>query len=212
MADTEEEEAPYVRIRVSPEQKRRWREFAEEHHYGTISGLVPEVVESAIDDEWVLQSDSSVSVEQADLGIGEIKEETETLKPKIDDLITHGMGTEDDQLSHNELVELSTKCEDRLPAVRDEEHRKTILYLMKYHHDPMDVEKYETVGTIADYFGKDKHEVWQALEYLESVGSARVHSVVIESVRHWYVKDPDAEMRSRVEDCLESEEWNLKHE
>lgn len=54
------------------------------HHYGIISGLVREAVENTIDDEWVLQSDSSVSVDHGELGIAEI----ETLNVKIGNLIT----------------------------------------------------------------------------------------------------------------------------
>jgi predicted transcriptional regulator len=105
------------------------------------------------------------------------------------------MWTEEDELSHDELVELSAKCEDQLPVVHDEEHLRAIWDLMMDHRDPLDVEKDRTVGTISDYFGRDKHEVWQALEYLESVGSTRVRSVVIESLRHWHRKDPDVEIR-----------------
>jgi hypothetical protein len=70
-----------------PQQKRWWK-YAGEHHYGTISGLVREAVENTVDDEWILQSDSSVSVEQGDLGIDEIKDEMETLNVKSDDLTT----------------------------------------------------------------------------------------------------------------------------
>ncbi|MFU1780564.1 hypothetical protein ACM16X_04190 [Haloarcula japonica] len=203
MADAEEEEAPYVRVRRSPEQKRRWREYAEEHHHGTISGLVREAVENTISDEWMLRSESSVSIDRDDLGIDELREEMETVNSKIDDLIVHGLGAEDDELSHDELVELSAKCEDRLPKVRDEGHLEAILELARDHRDPLDVEKYGTVGEVADYLGVDKHEAWQALEYLESVGSARVRSVVIESVRHWYIRDPDTEMREGVEAYLD---------
>jgi hypothetical protein len=208
MADAEDEEAPYVRLRVSPEQKRRWREYAEEHHYGTISGLIREAVENTIDDEWILQSDSSVSVDQGDLGIDEIKDNMETLNAKIDNLITHGMGTEDDKLSHDDLVELSTKCEEQLPVVRDEEHLRAILEFKSDYPRLTDREKYGTVDGIASYFDKDKTEVWQALQYLENVGSARVRSVVHMSARHWYIKDPDAEMRSDIEDYMQSDEFH----
>lgn len=89
------------------------------------------------------------------------------------------MWAEDD-----ELVELSTKFEDRLPVVCDEEHLRATRDLMMDHHNPLDVEGNNTVGTIADSFGRDKHEVWQALGYLELVGFARVRPVVIKNVRH----------------------------
>jgi predicted DNA-binding protein len=204
MANTEGE-APYIRVRLPPEQKQRWREYAEEHHHGTISGLVREAVENTIDDEWVLQSESSRDIDLDELGLDELKGEIETVNSKIDELIVHGLGVEDDQLSQDELVELSAKCEDRLPEVRGEEHLRTILELVRDHQIPIDMDKYGTVDEISNYFKRDQHEVWQALEYLESVGSARVQSVVIESIRHWYIQNPDVEMREEVEEYLTHE-------
>jgi predicted DNA-binding protein len=123
MANTEDE-APYIRVRLPPEQKQRWREYAEEHHHETISGLVRDAVENTIDDEWVLQSESSRNIDMDELGLDELKGKIETVNSKIDELIVHGLGVEDDQLSQDELVELSAKCEDRLPEVRGEEHLK----------------------------------------------------------------------------------------
>lgn len=202
MADAEEE-APYVRVRISPDQKRRWREYAEEHHHGTISGLVREAVENTISDEWVLRSETSVSVDRDDLGINELIEEMEIVNSKIDELVVHGLGAEDDELSHDELVELSAKCEDALPKARGEEHFEAVLELARDYPNLIDVKTYGTVEEVSDYMRLDKHEAWQALEYLESVGSARVQSVVIDSVRHWYIRDPNVEMDEEVETYLD---------
>jgi hypothetical protein len=93
----------------------------------------------------------------------------ETLNAKIDDLITHEVRTEDYELSHDELVDLSSKCEDRLPVVHDEEHLRAILDLMKDHLDPLDVEKAVpsapqpiTLGETGTRFGK-RLSIWSQL-------------------------------------------------
>lgn len=193
--------SPHVRIRIKPEKKKQWLEYAEEHHQGNLTDLIKEAVDSTIDDVWVLKGDTEPEVD-IDLGgldgdVGEILQRIQAIETQLDDISlqdTGGTANEEERLNREELISLADRCHDQLPLVADGDQLIEISSMVA-GIEQADVSRLTgTASDIANAIDESEHRVRQALIFLEKQQNANISSIIYDGIRRWYEVNPRIEI------------------
>ena len=206
--DSEEDVSPHVRLRIEPEQKKKWLDFIEDSdNYTTLTDLIKTSVSNTIDSKWVLvdgDRDESVPNDLTD-SIDEIDSRLDVIETQLDDAVLGDADPSEQRLTEQELMDLARVCHDNLPLVQDAGHLRDLSthYDIKLSSD-IQAKVSGTAQDISAHISEPVDHVRNALIYLERQETANVESVVHEGTRRWFEKDPNADRN--IESRLEFEE------
>lgn len=207
MAEQDGDISPHVRIRIDPERKREWLEYADENDL-SLTDLIKTAVDNTISDTWVLESDVErsdmgevdVDLDGVDDGIDEVLERLTAIESQLDGVTLQDTG-DIETPDRNELIQLANRCHNHLPKVRDGDHLREISSRIV---TPDGTEVPQLTGTaedIARELGEDQERVRQALIFLEQEQHANISSVIQEGIRRWYEVDPSVGLDDPLEDA-----------
>lgn len=212
-ADTESDRdlddiSPHIRIRIDPEKKLKWLQYADENNL-SLTDLIKEAVDNTIDDEWVLESqrrsnlpDIDLELSTLDTNFDEVVSRLESIETQLDDVTLSGTGAEDatEYLERQELISHSSRCLEKLPKVPDGESLIELTSQMAGY----DAEEVPTLtGTapdVAKALGENEIHVRQALIFLEKEQHANVSSIVHDGIRRWYEVNPQLDLDEVIEE------------
>lgn len=205
--------SPNIRIRITPEKKLKWLEYADENDL-TLTDLIKEAVDNTIDDEWVLESQTQTELEDVDLDLSaldtnfdEVVSRLESIETQLDDVTLSGTGVEEatEYLDRQELISLSSRCVEKLPEVPDGESLIKLTSEMA-GYDAAEVPTLTGAAPdIAKALDENEIHVRQALIFLEKEQHANVSSIIHEGIRRWYEVNPQIDLEAVVED-IETDE------
>ena len=226
--------SPHVRIRVDPQTKKEWIEYAENHHNGNLTALIKHAVNNTISDTWVLENeyrpDAEIDTSELEEGVTEITDRLSVVERKLDDLALQSGEKPESDFNRDEIIKLAHHCQDLLPRLQSEIQFPPLQkgYSVKSGEVPDDfLERIPSDGgehtlsqirakitgraeDLADALDKPPHQVRQALAFLEQTETGLlVESTVDAGERRWFVRDPDA---SPDFDFLEGNHLNQQSE
>ena len=212
-----EDISPHIRIRIDPQKKKEWLEYAEKHHHGNLTGLIKHAVDNTIGDTWVLKdkhhSGTETDTSELEEGVTEITDRLSVVERKLDDLALHSSEESDSEFSRDELIKLANRCQDLLPRLQSEIQFPSLRqgFSVQLREVPDDFlqdgpsksskntlarSRAKITGRaedLADALDKPSHQVRQALAFLEQTETgAVVESTIDEGERRWFIRDPDA--------------------
>jgi len=100
MAEQDGDISPHVRIRIDPERKREWLEYADENDL-SLTDLIKTAVDNTISDTWVLESEVErsdvgevdVDLDGVDDGIDEVLERLTAIESQLDRVTLQDTGS-----------------------------------------------------------------------------------------------------------------------
>lgn len=215
--DELEEISPHIRIRIDPRKKKKWVEYADEHHHGNLTDLIKDAVENTIDDTWVLAEKHQIKTDfdTSDLeeGISEVNDRLSVIEQQINDLSLQSNETSATDFSRDEIIKLANNCHDLLPRLQSEIQFPPLQRSLSIDLNDIPKEYEQEVKTnnatnplasirakitgrpedLADALDEPVHHVRQSLIFLEqSETGSQVESTIDEGERRWFVRDPDA--------------------
>jgi hypothetical protein len=210
--------SPHIRIRIKPQKKKEWLEYAEEHHHGNLTDLLKDAVDNTISDNWVLEDkhspETEIDTSELEEGVTEINDRLSVVERKLDDLTLQSSEDSEPNLGRDDLIKLANRCHDLLPRLQSEVQFPPLQQSLsvqpedlssKFEQDIQSERKEDSIHSIrakmtgraediANAFEKPTHHVRQALIFLEeSETGALIESTVDEGVRRWFIRDPDAD-------------------
>lgn len=223
-----EDISPHIRIRIAPQKKKQWIEYADEHHHGNLTDLIKDAVDNTISDNWILEEKSQAG---ADLDTSELEEEvSETnarlsvIEQKLDDLSLQSDEPSESELTRDDIIKIANNCHDLLPRVQNDTQLPPLQQALSINIDDIPEEHVqemqsgavpETVESIraqmtgrpdeiADALDESIPHVRQALIFLEqSETGSIVNSVIDQGERRWFVRHHEA--RSNFDFIKEAE-------
>lgn len=196
----------YIQIQISASTKEKWREYAENQHHGTLTGLIKDAVNNTISDDWVLRSEGDVEIDAESLGISDIEEKIDVINDKLDRVLISDIDDAleediDDQerrdVEETDIIEMAAQTQDILPRCRDEDQLHRLVKASR--HRDTDVralvdndDRWPTLGSIneiANELDVSRAAAWSAVEKVEG-GSRQVRSVVIDGEQRFFIRDP----------------------
>ncbi|WP_152529757.1 hypothetical protein [Candidatus Halobonum tyrrellensis] len=190
--------SPHVHAKVGEETKKRWLEYAHEHHRGNLSSLIVEAVDQTISDHWVLESEAQSKTENIDVDLSGVDEELEdvqeqliVLSRQIDGLTVADATGGEKELEESELIRLANLIYDTLPSAPSE---WAFTHLMKYWSELEPKHRPKISGNaddLADYHEESRYHIQDAAIYLENKDES-VKSVIDSGIRRWYIHRPDS--------------------
>lgn len=211
-----EDISPHIRIRIDPQNKKDWIEYAEEHHHGNLTDLIKHAVENTISDTWVLEdkhhSETEIDTSDLEEGMSEITGKLSVVERKLDDLSLQSGEEPESNLSRDELMKLALRCQDLLPRLQSEIQFPPIqqgfsVQLQEVPSDFLQNDQSESseqtlariraritgrAEDLADALDKPTYQVRQALAFLEQTETGSpVESTIDDGERRWFIRDPD---------------------
>lgn len=206
-----EDVSPHVRIRVHPEQKREWLEYADNNNL-SLTDLIKDSVENTISDEWVLASEAEADLDLSEIDFGDLEEDMEEVKSTLEafkehlDTLTVDGRDSEEFLNRGELLSLAERVQTNLPVVNDGD------MLIEMCENVLHVQEDQVPWftgraiDIARTIGEPEGHVRQTLIWLESDQQvSNVSSIIHEGERRWYEVDP----HKTVDEALEQLEDDL---
>ena len=211
--DSKPDVSPHVRLRIEPEQKKKWLEFLDDSdEYTTLTDLIKTSVNNTINGKWVLvgdDRDESVPNELAE-SIEAIDSRLDVIETQLDSAVLGEADPSDQQLSEQELMDLARLCHDNLPIVQDGNHLRDLTPYFDLQL-PLDLQA-KITGTaqaISAHINEPTDHVRNALIYLEHQETANVESIIHDGTRRWFEKDPtverDIESRLELQDAVDED-------
>lgn len=206
-----EDISPHIRIRINPEQKRDWLEYADNNNL-TLTDLVKDSVENTISDDWVLASEAESDFDFGDLDFGDLEEDMQEVKSmlqafetQLDDITVAESTTDEELLERHELLPLSERVQDQLPEVSDGdaliELGKNVIELHE-HQIPWFTGRARDIAKAID---EPENHVRQALIWMESEQVSNVSSIIYDGERRWYEVNPNKTVDETLEQLTEDD-------
>ena len=212
-----EDISPHVRIRIDPEKKKNWIEYAEKHHHGNLTDLIKHAVDNTVEDTWVLADkhhpEMGIDTSELEEGVSEVTDRLSVVEQKLDDLALHSSDESESELSRDEVMKLAHRCHDLLPRLQSEIQFPSVQqgFSVQLREVPDDfLQSSQSKGDgdtlarirsritgraedLADALDEPSYQVRQALIFLEQTETGSpVESIVNEGERRWFIRDPDA--------------------
>lgn len=215
--DDLEDVSPHVRIRIDPEKKKNWVEYAEKHHHGNLTDLIKHAVDNTIEETWVLADnhhpETEIDPSELEEGVTEITDRLSVVEQKLDDLALHSSDESESELSRDEIMKLAHRCHDLLPRLQSEIQFPSLQqgFSVQLREVPEDfLQDDQSNGStntlarirakitgraedLADALDEPSYQVRQALIFLEQTETGSlIESTIHEGERRWFIRDPDA--------------------
>lgn len=192
-----------LNVRVSPSKKEEWKDALEEGE--TLTSLVQRAVDHEVRDDYVPRSalediqgsgETEVDFTEVTSKISELQNAVGSLQDQVDDLSTPGTTPTEEKVS-----DLAMQLLPHIPRYTDipdhhlaemgqadseEERRahfKTAIKAIRHNEPHITLDG--SAQRLANEVAEEEPIVRQALIYLEQRTTENVHSVVVDSTRHW---------------------------
>lgn len=206
--------SPHVRIRIKPEKKQKWLQYADDQGL-SLTDLIKDAVDSTIDDEWVLASQSQDESTDVDINLGafddnfaDVLDHLESIESQLDEVALSGStGTDEaDSLDRQELISLANKCHEKLPRVPDGDALVELTSRMTGYEQEEVPMLTGAAEDIAGAIDEPTPQVRKALIFLEQEQHANISSIIHKGIRRWYEVDPHIDLDEVIENVETDED------
>lgn len=199
-SNSDDDETTTIQIRLSPDKKQKWIEYLNsDSPHGTLTDLIKTSVDNRIDSKWVLKdkqdADAGDVPENLGNALDNVTERLAAIENRLDEQeLSHDPEDSDDTLEEHELRRLAYQVHDKLPVVNDADHLKS---LVRHDSPTLDVQTRPSItGTAQDIsaaIDAPHNDVRDALLYLERQDTETIDSIIHDSTRRWFERDPSVD-------------------